>query len=128
MPAIESAVERAFQQDAGPMLECMDEETKKDTRRHLLLKAYYSVIKLAINDKTSWTFLPDISIDSFTDETLRNNASMLTQRVQPCHVPLIETAIKNEMKAALDSIKPEVFAKLNNEAIQHMKSQWQIKH
>ena len=34
----------------------------------------------------SWTFLPDISIDSFTDETLRNNASMWTQRVQPCHV------------------------------------------
>ena len=32
VPAVESAVERAFQQDAGPMLECMDEETKKDTR------------------------------------------------------------------------------------------------
>ena len=30
------------------------------------------------------------------------------------------------MKAALDSIKPEVFANLNKETIQHMKLQWQI--
>ena len=76
MPAIESAVERAFQQDAGTMLECMDEETKTDTRRHLSLKAYYSVIELAINDKTSWTCLPDISIGSLTGETPRKKASM----------------------------------------------------
>ena len=75
-----------------------------------------------------FNIVDDISIDSLTDEMLRNNASMLTQRVQPCHVPLIETAIKHEMKAALDSIKPEVLAKLNHEAIQHIKSQWRIEH
>ena len=92
-----------------------------------MLKAYYSVMELAITDKTSWTLLLDISIDSFTDETCRNHASLATQIIQPCHVPLIETAIKNDMKAALDSIKPEAFAKLHNEAIQHMKSQWHIK-
>ena len=57
VPVIESAVEEAFQTYAGPMLEFMDEGTKKDTRTHVLLKACCSILELAINDKSSWTLL-----------------------------------------------------------------------
>ena len=125
---IKTAVEKAFQEHAGPMLEHMDEETKKDVRKLFLLNSYYSILDNVINNKSSWMFLPEIPIDSLADETARSHANIVMQQVQPWHVPLIETAVTNEVKSALNFINTDVYATLNQEQIKNMTWPWKTKH